>query len=160
MENKNVVAVVIVLILIVVGMFMFAYLKRTEINTKGDTPVATSTKTESPYKDIVRIDAKHFFIDPTHTVVGEIQMPTPCDLLNWSTRTLETSPKTVLIDFTVINHSESCTQVVTAQRFKVAFDAPKDVTIRATLEGRELPINLIQPLPGETPENFEMFIKG
>ncbi len=160
MEHKNVIGATIVFALIIVGMFVFAYLKNAEIQNNTTTTPLPTTDVDSPYKDITRIDAKHFFIQGTHTLVGEIIMPTPCDLLNWDTRIAESYPEQVTIDFNVINHSESCTQVVTPQRFKVSFEASKEAMIKAMFEGRTIELNLIPAQDGESPDDFELFIKG
>lgn len=161
MHNRKAVVAVIIFALIIVGMFLFAYLKRSEITTPTNdqttnVPVTPST----PYDSITRIDAKHFFINGEHTLVGEITMPTPCDLLNWTSRVAESSPEQVMVNFDVVNNAEVCTQVQTQQRFKVTFKAGEDAVIKATLEGRAVELNLIPPAAGETPEDFELFIKG
>ena len=148
-----------ILALIVVGMFGFAYLKKTEIS-EAPTAQPEPIPVDGPYASITRIDAKHFFILPTHTVAGEILMPTPCDLLNWSTRVQESMPETIYIDFDIVNHAESCEQTPTTQRFMVSFDASENAVIKATLEGRAVELNLIPAAEGETPEDFELFIKG
>jgi hypothetical protein len=160
MEHKNIVAAVVVLVLIIVGMFVFAYLKKNEMNEAENIPPVANEDVDGPYANISRIDAKHFYEEPTHTIAGEILMPTPCDLLNWTTRIQESSPESVIVDFDIVNHSEMCTQVVTPQRFKVSFDASEGANIRATLEGRNVELNLVPALPGETPDDFELFIKG
>lgn len=160
MEHKHIAASVAVLALVVVGMFTFAYLKRAEIrDAEAPAPMPT-VESDSPYAGITRIDAKHFFDGKTHTIVGEIPMPTPCDLLNWSTRIQESMPETVIVDFDVVNESEMCTQVVTPQRFKVSFDASEGAVIKAMLEGRAIEVNPIPALQGESPDDFEIFIKG
>jgi hypothetical protein len=160
MEQKHIVASALILVLIVAGMFIFAYLKKHEIQESQDQGLHVEEDPTSPYGTITRIDAKHFYIDGTHTVVGEMAMPTPCDLLNWDTRILESFPEQVIIDFEVVNHAETCAQVVTPQRFSVSFDASEEAVVRATLQGREIEVNLIPALEGESPEDFELFIKG
>lgn len=159
MEHKHMIATFSVLALVIAGMFVFAYLKKSEI---AEAPAVTPpiVQDNGPYGSITRINAKHFFIEPTHTIAGEIPMPTPCDLLNWKTRVLESVPDTVFVDFDVVNHAETCAEVITAQRFLVPFDAPQNTTIRATLNGREVELNLIPAAEGETPEDFEIFLKG
>lgn len=162
MEHKGIIASGLVLILIVAGMFIFAYLKKTEIQVEeveNPTPEVEGD-TISAYDYIESINAKHFFIDGTHTIAGEISMPTPCDLLNWETRIMESYPEQVVIDFEVINESDMCAQVITPQRFKVEFDASEQATVRATLEGREVKLNLVPATPDEDPDDFELFIKG
>lgn len=147
------------LALIVVGMFVFTFLKKSELAEAPSVtpPVAT---TEDPYASITRIDAKHFFISPTHTLAGEILMPTSCDLLNWDTRVEKSSPEIVTVDFKVVNHAENCAQTPTPQRFMVTFDASKEATVKATFNGRPVELNLIPAAEGETPTDYELFLKG
>lgn len=147
------------LALIIVGMFVFTYLKKSEL-AEAPSYTPPSDLVDGPYSGITRIDAKHFFIPPTHTLAGEILMPTPCDLLNWDVRVQESSPETVIIDFKVVNHVETCEQTPTPQRFMITFDAHKDAVIKATLEGRSVELNLIPAADGETPANYEIFMKG
>ncbi len=159
MEHKHIIPAVVILVLIIIGMFVFAYLKKAELQEEvPQAPVVEETG--SPYANITRIDAKHFYQDGIHTLTGEILMPTPCDLLNWTTRIQESFPETVVIDFDVINNAEMCAQVITPQRFKVSFTASEQAIVRATLLGRELEVNLVPALDGESPDDFEIFIKG
>ncbi|MCA9362393.1 hypothetical protein KC906_03375, partial [Candidatus Kaiserbacteria bacterium] len=69
-------------------------------------------------------------------------------------------PEQVVVDFSVINNAESCAQVVTAQRFMVDFQASSEASISARFMGRDIDLNLIPAAEGETPEEFELFIKG
>jgi len=158
MEHKGIVSAVIVLIIIVIGMFLFAYFKKTEI--QNEIPYIPPINEEVSYPEITRVDAKHFYIDGTHTIVGEILFPTPCDLLNWDVAVAESYPEQVAIDFTVINNSETCVEMVTPQRFKISFDASEDADIQVQFEGRQLELNLIPGSEGESPDDFELFIKG
>lgn len=160
MDKRTIVLIITFFVLIVVGMFTFAYLKRTEIVTTKE-PVTTSTvDTEVHYADIVRIEAKHFFIDGTHTIVGQIELPTPCDLLTAESVVRESMPEQVSFDFSVTNTSEMCAEVITAQRFKVSAEASKDAVLTATFMGRKVELNLIPAQVGETPDEFELYIKG
>jgi len=164
-HNRIVLIAIGVFLLVVAGMFSYTYLKRGEMtgdtrapDRSQDTPGEQEER--SPYAGIERIDATHFFEDGTHTVVGEINMPTPCDLLDPRVEVAESMPEQVTINFEVINNSATCAQVITPQRFRVDFDASEDASVSATLDGRELPINLIPAKEGESPDDFEQFIKG
>ncbi len=161
MSQKSIILVVSLFVLIVAGMFIFASLKQSEITSKNlpVTPIETVVE-ENTYPGIARIDAKHYFIDGVHTLVGEVNMPTPCDLLEANATVMESYPEQVLIDFTVINNAEACAQVVTAQRFKVEFSASNEAAIKAKFVGRDIILNLIPAAEGEKPEDFEVFIKG
>lgn len=161
MEHKGIYAASVVLICIVIGMFVFTYMKKHELESQRTTsPNEIPSVVEDKYPNITRMDAKHFFIDGTHTVVGEFSMPSSCDLLNWESEVRESSPEQVGIHFTVVNHTADCPQTPTQARFKVEFKASKDANIRADLEGKNLEVNLIPAAEGESPADFELFLKG
>lgn len=158
MHNKSIVVAIVIFVLIIIGMFTFAFLKKSELKV---SPVEQIPVTEAgPYDYITRIDAKHFLVDGEHTLVGEILLPTPCDLLNWDTRVDESQLNTVSVDFTVINTTDSCVQTMTPQRFKVSFAGDQTTNIVSSFERRTVELNLIPAGEGETPDDFELFIKG
>lgn len=158
MNKKTIIVGVVLFALIILGMFAFAHLKKGEVTQQE--PQNQQPEEEVEYASITRITAKHFFIDGVHTLAGEIPMPTPCDLLEADARVMESSPEQIVIDFNVLNNAEFCAQQVTNQRFKVSASASEDATFRATFMGRDVELNLIPPEQGETPEDFELFIKG
>lgn len=158
MDKRTIILVTILFGLIILGMFIFAYLKQSE--TSNPPLVPTQNEEELLYPEITRIDAKHFFVDGIHTYVGELVMPTPCDLIDVTASVMESFPEQIKLDFTVINNAEMCAQVVTAQRFLVTATASADAVTTATFMGRPVELNLIPAEPGETPDNFELFIKG
>lgn len=159
MERKGIVTVIIILVVLIGGILIFANMERAEREdtAANDTPPASD---EVRYPQITQIDAKHFFIDGMHTLAGEITFPTPCDLLDWDVTVAESFPEQVTVSFSVTNYAETCAQVLTQQRFKVDFEASEEATIRARFEGRPIELNLIPALPGESPDDFELFIKG
>ena len=120
-EHKHIVIGAVILGIIIIGMFAFAYIKKNELQEPQVIPATPQASGDARYPDITRIDAKHFFIDGVHTLVGEIPFPTPCDLLSWETRVQESMPETAIVDFNVVNHAETCAQVITMQRFKASF---------------------------------------
>ncbi len=158
MDKRTIILVVALFALVVSGMFFYAYLKRTEIT---ETPVVVKEEeVVVPYAMVETIDAKHYFIDGVHTFVGEVVLPTPCDLLSVDTLVMESYPEQVRLDFTVINNSEVCAQVLTKQRFKAEAKASGETKVSATFMRRNIPLNLIPAGEGETPDEFELFIKG
>lgn len=158
MSQKSIILVTTLFALIVVGMFVYANLKKAELK-EVPTPEQTKEVTD-PYSDIKRIDAKHYFIDGVHTLVGEVNMPTPCDLLVTESLVRESYPEQVEIKFSVINNSDTCLQQITAQRFKVEATASVNANFSAKFMDREVELNLIPAAEGELPEDFEVFIKG
>jgi len=160
MTERTVGILVGVFVFVVVGMFAFAYLQQSRVDKENNGTEPEDTQNATAYDNITRVDAKHFYIDGTHTVAGEIMMPTPCDLLEADAVVAESMPEQVTINFTVINNAEMCAQVVTPQRFLVSFDASEDASVDATFEGRDIELNLVPAAEGETPEEFELYIKG
>lgn len=159
MNQRAILICVALFVLVVAGMFAFAYFKKAEVATPTDEQSNEQTG-EVEYASITRITAKHFFEDGVHTFAGEIPMPTPCDLLEAEARVAESFPEQITIDFTVLNNAEFCTQQVTPMRFKVSATASEEATVSARFMGRPVELNLVPPAPGETPEDFELFIKG
>jgi len=159
MDKRTMILVVTLFSLIVVGMFVFAYLKRAEL---VQAPVAEAPIDEEVvmYPGITRIDAKHFIIDGVHTFAGEVVMPTPCDLVEVDAVVRESFPEQINLAFSVINNSEMCAQVLTTQRFMTSVNASPEAVVSATFMGRAIELNLIPALDGESPAEFELFIKG
>jgi hypothetical protein len=161
MDRRTIFLVVSLFGLIVLGMFTFAYLKSREaVNVTPTITTDTTTNTPDRYADITRVDAKHFYQAGVHTFVGEIPMPTPCDLLEADAVVVESNPEQVRIDFSVINNAESCIAQISMQRFQVTASASRDAQVTATFMNRPVTLNLIPAQPGESPEDFELFIKG
>jgi hypothetical protein len=158
MSNRTIVLFVVLFALIVSGMFAFTYFYKQ--NTPPPEPVVPQTATTTNPYGITRIDGKHFFINGVHTIVGELAMPTPCDLLTTDAMIAESYPEQVTFVFSVINTTEVCAQVITNQRFKVSAQASKDATLKATFMGAPVELNLVEADAGETPDDFELFIKG
>lgn len=157
MNRRAIILTIALFVLVIAAMFAFAFMGQEAVT---EEPVETEEEADGPYAHITRIDGKHFYIDGVHTIVGELSMPTPCDLLEGSARVAESMPEEITFAFDVINNAETCAQAVTQQRFKVSAEASPEASMRATFEGRPVELNLIEAAPGETPEEFELFIKG
>jgi len=159
-SRKAIIMAIILFGLIVVGMFTFAFLKKGELEKEvivDDSPQPTE---EVKFASITRIEAKHYYIDGVHTLVGEIAMPTPCDLLEADVIVRESYPEQIAVNFNVINNAEFCAAVITTQRFKVSAPASNEATFSARFMGRHVDLNLIPAGDGESPDSFELFIKG
>lgn len=158
--NRRAVLLTIALFILVVGgMFAFAFMQQNNSGTPSNVG-QNNDDASGEYANITRIDGKHFYIDGVHTVVGEIAMPTPCDLLESSATVAESAPEQITLQFDVVNNAEFCAQTVTPQRFKVSASASPEATFHAVFEGREVELNLVEAEEGETPDDFELFIKG
>lgn len=163
MNQKTITLIVVLFALLVLGMFVYAYLKQQELQpapTATTTPATTEEESVAAYPNINRIDGTHYYIDGTHTVVGELIFPTPCDLLETDAVVAESMPEQITLNFEVINNAENCAQVATPQRFKIAADASEAAEFSATFMGEPIQLNLKPAPEGETPDDFEVFIKG
>ncbi|MEZ4200090.1 MAG: hypothetical protein R3B69_00570 [Candidatus Paceibacterota bacterium] len=159
-HRRTVIMIIVLFVLLVGGMFMFTFLKQQELHDSQTPTTDTPVGEDDAYASITRIDGKHFYIDGVHTVVGEVSLPTPCDLLEVEAFVAESYPEQITLDFSVVNNADTCIQVVTAQRFKVEVAASEEATFSALFQNRVVELNLTPAAPGETPEDFELFIKG
>lgn len=167
MNNKTIAILSGLFVAAVIGLFVIVNLSSTDTGNDTDATDQTATTAgeemdagQDQYPGIERITAKHFFADGTHTFVGEIPMPTPCDLLETSAQVRESMPEQVVLEFSVINESDMCAQVITPQRFMIEVQASEEATVSAEFMGRTVELNLLEPAPGETPDDFELYIKG
>ena len=137
MRQRDIVLVCVLLAAIVLGMFTYTYLERKNVPVEEVSVVDPAPNAVPSY--ISRIEAKHFFEDGTHTIVGEVMMPTPCDLLTYEA----TIAEAFHMEFGLASASASA-----------------EATQRATFNGQPIELNMIEAAAGETPESFELFIKG
>lgn len=157
MRQRDIILVLTLLGTIVLGMFSYTYLVKKTVPIEA--PVVVPEQKTNSY-GITRIDGKHFYRNGIHTIVGEIPMPTPCDLLTFTAAVAESMPEKVTFDFGVINNSDVCATVVTLQRFVVSATATPEAVLNARFNNMPVELNLVEAAPNETPESFELFIKG
>jgi hypothetical protein len=159
MSNKVIILIVGLFVLIVAGMFGFAYLKNAEAPAVVPNVALNTVATADNY-GITRIEAKHFLINGVHTIVGEVSMPTACDLLTGTSTVAGANPPVITFDFSIINNSTDCVKKLTAARFKVSATAGSDAQLKARFMSKDVDLNLTEAAPGETPDSYELFIKG
>lgn len=161
MKTSTIYLIIGMFVAIILGMIIFTFLAQKNIDNEQVTPpVENNSSTNVDSYDVNRIEATHFYIDGVHTIVGSITMPTPCDLLDTSYTVAESMPEQITFEFDVINTADTCIQVMTEQRFKIEVSAVETASMRATFMGSPVELNLIPAAEGETPEDFELFIKG
>lgn len=115
----------------------------------------------------VTITAKHQYKNGKHIVAGEIEVPTPCHILDWNIRQVERDiigegaiDQGFYINFVSSTLAEVCAQVITPARFKVEFEGNDNAFIEATFNGTPIVLNLIEVGSDEDLDEFELFIKG
>lgn len=161
MSQRVIIVSVLLFAALVAGMFVFAYLERTNLSVEPVvTDTADSVTEQDRFDHIESVDAKIFYIDGVYTLVGEILMPTPCDLLQSEAIVAESFPEIVQLNFTILNNAETCAQVMTPARFKIEVPASIEASFHAHFMDRDIRLNIIPAAPGETPDEFELFTKG
>lgn len=163
MNQKAIVLSVLIFFVVVGGMFAFAYFKKKELERTA-TPVPAKEIVDV-VKTPVRINGMHFFVDGTHTVIGDVVLGSTCDLITVDdTLVAESAPEQVRILLSVVNNDteqSSCIQTPTTRRFKTIFTASKNAIIQATLNGEPALLNLIEGDPKQNPDDVgEIFLKG
>lgn len=127
MKNKTTLLILIVAI-VIVGWLLFKYL--------GNSSDSDSIQGGSESK----IQALHFFENKKHIVVGQIELPNPCQKLKAEAVVRESSPEQVTILLSSQESGDMCAQVIASAPFEVEFEASKNAKINAMLNNA--PINL------------------
>ncbi|MBL7045537.1 MAG: hypothetical protein ISR99_00695 [Parcubacteria group bacterium] len=130
-----------ILILIAVGIFL--YFSFENISSKEMTMGSESG-----------LVVKHLFEGDVHTVVGTVDLPTPCHRLRTEVSVAESNPETVTIVLTPETEAELCAQAVTPQTFLASFQASVGASIYARVNGVNAPLEIIEVSKKEDLESF------
>ena len=149
-KKGTIVTTLIVIIILIGGTWSWVKFYKSD---EGDVPLVQN---DEPIMDIT---AKHQFKDGKHIIAGEVNLPTPCYILDTEAVVAESYPEQVTLKFIATTQAEMCAQVITVDRFKVEFNASKDAVIKATWNGKPAKLNLIPAGTDEDLNNFEIFIK-
>lgn len=128
-------------------------------NVPSWTEAPATTSSSLPSEKII-ITAKHQWKAGSHTIAGEVVVPSPCHLLESSSSASADGTKAFLEIRASIAPGESCSQTPTPLRFKVTQKGDKNTAWSATYNGMAATLNLIEAGPNEDLSNFELFIKG
>lgn len=168
MDKRNT-AIIIGILGLAALVFVVALMNRAGIDTSLEETIGGEPESgweEEPAQPPIGISertvitAKHAYRNGEHIFVGELPLPTPCHILE-TTATASEDGKSVRIDFRPsLGAGEMCAQVITPARFKVSVKADKDAAITATLSGQVVTLSIIEALPGEDLDAFELYIKG
>jgi len=156
--SKGIIISSIVALIVIIGGASYFYFGPDSLkfwgttNTQRDTVIPSEPEHE-------RITAKHQFKNGTHTIAGEVTLPTPCHILTTDAVVAESYPEQVSINFVSRTQAQACAQTLTTGRFKVEFKASEQATIKATWNGLPVQLNLIPAGLDEDLTNFEIFIK-
>lgn len=155
---------VVAIIVFVVISFEKSSLDTADMGNTASTTAWENTPAEKPDEIIISqktvVTAKHAYTNGTHTVAGEVPLPTPCHILEAEAKVSADAKTVVVALVSSIKTDEVCAQVITPARFKVTAKAAKNAHITATLNGQEITLNLIEAGANENLDNFELYIKG
>jgi hypothetical protein len=160
MEQKHLIAIIAVIVVIGALFGASFFLSDKDVGDSTEFKIDDGNNGPDVAVPPTTITAKHQFADGTHFVAGEIELPTPCHILEHEVFVAESFPEQVTINFSMTTQAEACVQVITPARFLVQFDASERATIETTLNGNRAILNLIDADPGENLEDFDLFIKG
>lgn len=159
MNTRAIVGILVVLAFIIFGVTLYYSLAPEE-----EAQAPEETATEEPADAFVPqvVNALHEFQDGTHTIAGEIDLPTPCDVLEAEATVEARGQETDLatLQFRTINESEVCAQVVTPASFRVTFDAAENADITAVWNGQPVRLNLVEVESEENLDDFGEYFKG
>lgn len=170
MDKKNTSVILGIVIIAIIGFVAISF-QHSNIDTKDapGTVASTTDWTTAPAEhkpaaenagEKIVVTAKHAYQNDQHVIAGEIPLPTPCHILETAS-TVSSDKKHVFIAFTSsIKTGEMCAEKITPARFKVTVKAAKNSVITATLNGKDVTLNLIEAGPNENLDNFELYIKG
>lgn len=155
MDKKNTYVVGGLIALALIG-FLFVFFKSQTLDepvVESQTPTSTGVVIPSI------ITAKHAYRNGEHILTGEINLPTQCHILE-QTVTILPDESRATIAFSRNFSGGECPGGEKPTRFLVKFKGKPDTQIRATVDGREVPLSLIEVGPDEDLENTEIFLKG
>lgn len=144
MNGKGFGLVAVLIAIIAAGVYFFVGdlsdvpVKDVVRNTDTSTDVASSTLHDERQDTSEYVRVEHTYTNGTHTLTGEINLPTPCHTLTNSVMIAESFPEQVTVQFLTTTESEMCIQVVTPEPFSVSFKASQQASIRLTLNGESL----------------------
>ncbi len=160
MNSKKVIIGGIVFIVAIVLLILAIQFSQVE-NEEDNGLIQQPNGYEENGEGLQLVNANHYYADGRHIIAGEIDLPTPCYILDHEVMVLESFPESVSINLNsrVDEDYEICAQVITPYGFVVEFQASAEASISAYLDGQRINLN-IKESSLEDIENLEFFIKG
>ncbi len=150
--NTHALLFVGIIVLIAVGLFVYTLVstptERHEI-MNGEPSLVENGK---------MIDAYHQHQDGVHTLAGFIDVDSPCHTLTTESFLMEDGA-VAEVRFNTLLEGENCPQIPFTLPFRLSFDAPEGIVIRATWNGAPARLNTIPVPPGEEIPTTP-FVKG
>ncbi len=168
MDRKSTFIIVSLLLFGVVFFLGVSFIRNGSDNENGTSPAASTTEwmnVTTEKKEILitpktTVTAKHAYQKGTHSIAGDLPLPNPCYILDASAHASD-DKKQIFVEFVSSTKTdEMCAEVITTARFKVSIKALRDAKITGMFNGQEIVLNLIEAMPDENLDNFELYIKG
>lgn len=161
MENnskKTIAIVIAIIVIIIIGAgFYFSYNKKSGVQTTTEDQIPLKGESNSSYQ-MTFINARHQYKNGKHTYAGVIDLPTPC--YNVSVVAVPAGAGKYTLKFTTSKTDGVCAQVITPRPFKVEFAAPKTITVNATLDDKDITLNVLEVKEGEDIDRVDFNDKG
>jgi hypothetical protein len=155
--NTRVVIGVALLVILVTGFFIYTLVSApTEVSFEN---FEEETVSEETVEQEAVLTAKHQYKDGIHTIVGMVQVPTPCHRLITEPYFIEGGTSTVEVRFSTFLEGESCPSELFETPFSVSFEASEDATITATWNGVPIRLNRVPVGPDEVLD-ANVYMKG
>jgi len=129
--NKKGITLIIGLVVIVTLFF---------VRGADKTPIVIEDESAS----IGKIKVVHTFVDGIHSFNGEINLPTPCHILQNKIEIKGSQPEQVTIAFETKSDVDTCVQMVISEPFLVSFEASKEAEVQITLNDKNVPFEIIE----------------
>lgn len=153
--NKTAIGLVAALLVIAAGLFIYTFVSAPEATEEAVSGEYTAASVPAPQL----ITAKHRYSEGVHTIAGSVELPTPCHRVSAEPFFVD-GTSTVEVRFVTKREANgTCPSTPTNAPFRVSFEAPEGVTIRATWHGVPVPLNLIPVGAGEILEG-DIEVKG
>lgn len=152
--KNTIIAIVSLLILLVVCFYGYEFVFKKPL---VESPTDTQQDLFAPTMD-VKMQRK----DNVVTIVGELELPTPCHTLDASVSPSNTSTYGIMVKTISPKEGVVCAQVVTPRTFKVstAVAAGEEPTFKLFVDGTEYKLNVFEIPADANIDTYQLQIKG
>lgn len=151
--KKTIISVLSLLVVLLIVVFGYELILK--------KPVIESPTIDQPgFTDILPIELKEQYRDAKYTFVGSITVPTPCHSVTSKVNKISEKEYEIEVKTTDPTPGKVCAQVLTEQNYKVSFSAPKDIVVKAKINGVVHEVNRFVIPNDENIDTFQLKIKG
>jgi hypothetical protein len=157
--KKTISIIIVILLVIVIVMAVKSLLEKEPVtNSDNISPERQEAIEEGDNRPEDTLNVKRQHIDGTHTFVGTIILPTPCN--SYNAEVVSGNPAEIKITINELGPAETCIAVTDPRDFKVSYQAPFEQEFIITINGTEYNLNLFEVPEDENIDTVELYIKG